>query len=203
MASRTILMKLHGRRAPGVPRWAAWTAYTITLVALPSCVWRIAAVNFNAPLLEHDAKTPAAPETFDGEWWYIIGLSLVSEMLAFLAVGLVAQWGEVWPRWILGLRGRRVPVLAAVIPAGLGSLGLLVFPYAMVMSALGLKITGEPHAMVAHGWQVVAFWVAYVPLAAWGPLLGILTVHYYRRRRSVRPPTAVAAPTPSCRRRVP
>ncbi|WP_406473620.1 hypothetical protein [Streptomyces platensis] len=56
--------------------------------------------------------------------------------------------------------------------------------HAMAMSALGLKITGEPEGMAAHGWQVVAFWIAYLPLTAWGPLLGLLTVHYYRRRRS-------------------
>ncbi|MFF3763922.1 hypothetical protein ACFYYR_07510 [Streptomyces sp. NPDC001922] len=68
-----------------------------------------------------------------------------------------------------------MPVLAAVVPAGLGSVGLLVFVYAMVMSAFGLKITGEPDELAEHGWQVVAFWVAYLPLAAWGPLLGILT----------------------------
>ncbi|WP_431774012.1 hypothetical protein [Streptomyces cucumeris] len=183
MTARTILTRLHGRTVPGVPRWAVWTACTITLLVLPSCVWRIAAVNFGAPLLEHDATAPAGPQTFDGEWWYLIGLSLVSEALAFLAVGLVAPWGEMWPRWIPGLGGRRVPVLAAVIPAGLGSVGLLVFPYAMVMSALGLKITGEPDDLAVHGWQVAAFWFAYAPLAAWGPMLGILTVHYYRRRR--------------------
>jgi hypothetical protein len=27
---------------------------------------------------------------------------------------------------------------------------------------------------------------AYLPLLAWGPLLGAVTVHYYRRRRAVR-----------------
>lgn len=186
MPARTILTKLHGRPVPGVPRWAARTACAITLLALPSCVWRIAALNLNAPLLEHDATAPAGPEPFDGEWWYLIGLSVFSEALAFLAVGLVARWGEVWPRWIPVLRGRRVPVLAAVLPAGLGSVALLVFPYAMVMSALGLKITGEPGGMAAHGWQIVAFWIAYLPLTAWGPLLGLLTVHYYRRRRTAR-----------------
>ncbi|GAO07724.1 hypothetical protein ACWCYK_04550 [Streptomyces lydicamycinicus] len=184
MPARTILTTLHGRTVPGVPRWAERTAYAITLLALPSCVWRIAAINLNAPLLDHDATAPAGPEPFDGEWWYLIGLSVFSEALAFLAVGLVARWGEVWPRWVPVLHGRPVPVLAAALPAGLGSVALLVFPYAMVMSALGLKITGEPEGMAAHGWQVVAFWIAYLPLTAWGPLLGILTVHYYRRRRS-------------------
>nr|WSX18891.1 hypothetical protein OG690_03085 [Streptomyces tubercidicus] len=183
MTTRALLTKWHGRTVPGVPRWAAWTAGTIALLALPAGIWRIAAINFRAPLLEHDATAPAGPEMFDGEWWYLIGLSVFSEALAFLALGLVARWGEVWPRWIPGLGGRRVPVLAAAIPAGLGSVVLLVFPCAMVMSALGLKLTGDPAGLPVHGWQTVVFWIAYLPLTAWGPLLGLLTVHYYRRRR--------------------
>lgn len=191
MTTRTILTKLHSRTAAGVPRWAMWTACAVTLTALPSGIWRIAAINFGAPLLEHNTTAPSTPEAFNGEWWYIIALSVVSEALAFLAVGLVAPWGEVWPRWIPGLRGRRVPVLMAVIPAGLGSVMLLIFPYTLVMIALGLKINGEPTELIAHGWQSVVIWIAYIPLAAWGPLLGILTVHYYRRRRSAQPAIVV------------
>ncbi|MFB7666045.1 hypothetical protein ACFC1R_19175 [Kitasatospora sp. NPDC056138] len=191
---RTALARLHGRTAAGVPRWAVWTAYATTLTALPSCVWRIAAMNFGAPLLEHDTtpRSGHAPGVFTAGWWYVIALSVVSETLAYLSVGLVARWGEVWPRRIPGLGGRRVPVLAAVVPAGLGATALLVFPYSLVMSALGLKITGEPDGLITHGWQTVAFWVAYAPLAAWGPLLGVLTVHYYRRRRGIRSTAVVA-----------
>ncbi|WP_438470997.1 hypothetical protein [Streptomyces asiaticus] len=191
MTARTILTKLHGRVAADVPRWAVRTAYAITLTTLPSCVWRIVGINLGAPLLEHNSSGPGssdAPHAFDGGWWYVIGLSVFSEALAFLSFGLVAQWGEVWPNWIPGLRGRRVPVLAAVIPAGLGSAALLIFPYALVMIAFDMKITGEPLGLVIHGWQSVAFWIAYAPLVAWGPLLAVLTVHYYRRRRSARPP---------------
>jgi hypothetical protein len=43
-----------------------------------------------------------------------------------------------------------------------------------------------PAARVVHGWQAVVFGVAYAPLAVWGPLLGIVTVHYCRRRRAAR-----------------
>ncbi|BBJ42891.1 hypothetical protein SSPO_056090 [Streptomyces antimycoticus] len=190
MTARTILTKMHGRVAAGVPRWAVRTAYAITLVTLPSCIWRIAGVNLGAPLLEHNSTGPGSsdtPDMFGGGWWYVIGLSVFSEALAFLSFGLVTRWGEVWPNWMPGLRGRRVPTLAAVIPAGLGSVALLIFPYALVMIALDMKIDGEPLGLAIHGWQSVAFWIAYAPLVAWGPLLGVLTVHYYRRRRAARP----------------
>ncbi|GAB3984742.1 hypothetical protein GCM10029978_095260 [Actinoallomurus acanthiterrae] len=185
-AVRRIAAGLHGRTAPGVPRWAVWAAYATTLTVLPSCLWRIAALNFDVPLLEPTAEPAAGhgPVLVTG-LWYVVALSVVSEALAYLAFGLVSEWGEVVPRWIPGIGGRRVPTLAAVIPAGLGSAALLVFPYTLVMLGLGRMIDGTHHTgLVVHGWQAVTFAVAYAPLAAWGPLLGLLTVHYYRRRRA-------------------
>jgi hypothetical protein len=77
------------------------------------------------------------------------------------------------------------PVMAAIIPAGLGALVLLIFPYAMTMISLGLKINGDPAGMVTNGWQTVIFNVMYWPLAAWSPLLALVT----RRRRAAEAPT--------------
>ncbi|MCO5970895.1 hypothetical protein [Actinoallomurus soli] len=184
--ARRLMARLHGRTAAGVPRWAVWAAYATTLTVLPSCVWRIAAISFHAPLLERSTE-PApghGPVVFGGVW-YVVALSVVSEALAYLAFGLVGEWGERIPHRIPVLGGRRVPILAAVIPAGLGAVALLIFPYALVMAGLGRMIDGAHRSgLVVHGWQSVAFVVAYGPLAAWGPLLGLLTVHYYRRRRN-------------------
>ncbi|SDL45075.1 hypothetical protein SAMN05216298_3865 [Glycomyces sambucus] len=175
--------RFHGRTAAGVPRWAVWTAYAVALTALPSGVWRILAMIGGAPLLETDPEVMAAASGLEaGPWWYIVALSVVSEALAFLAVGLVTVWGEVWPRWVPLLRGRTVPVWAAAVPAALGAAALMVLPYALVLYAFGLGIDGEPTRLVVHGWQTAVFWVAYAPLAAWGPLLAVLTVHYVRRR---------------------
>ncbi|MBD0671802.1 hypothetical protein [Streptomyces sp. CBMA156] len=185
MGARTIAARLHGTPAPGVPRWAVLTGYAITLAVLPSCLWRIGGFVLGLPLLHHSPTPPDQdPASFDGGWAYILALSVVSEALALLCFGLVARWGEVWPRRIPVLGGRPVPVLAAVIPAGLGSAALMVFPYAMVMFSLGLTIRGDRGGVVTHGWQTVVFWICYLPLAAWGPLLAVLTVHYYRRRRA-------------------
>lgn len=183
---RALLTKLHGRRAVGVPGWAVWVAYATTVAALPSSIWRIAAIYFRQPLLEQTATVVRGhgPVLFTGPW-YVIALSVVSEALAYLTVGLVSQWGEAVPRLIPGLGGRRVPILAAVIPAGVGATVLtLLFPYALIMLSLGRMVNGTlGTGVIVHGWQAVVFAVAYAPLAAWGPLLGIVTVHYYRRRR--------------------
>ena len=41
-------------------------------------------------------------------------------------LGLVQRWGEVFPRWMIGLAGRRVPIALAVVPASLASVLLIV-----------------------------------------------------------------------------
>ncbi|MFI6154473.1 hypothetical protein ACIBCA_17510 [Kitasatospora sp. NPDC051170] len=185
MASHTLLVRLHGRPAAGVPRWAVRAAYVTALLVLPAGLWRILAVDLRVPLMDV-GPTDAAPEWFGFEWWYVIGLSVVSESLAFLAIGLVSEWGEVWPRWIPWAGGRRVPVMAAVIPAGLGAaMNTLLWSYGMTMISLGYRVDGSADpgpAVSPTGWKAVVFFGAYWPLAAWGPLLAVLTVHYYRRR---------------------
>ncbi|MEU8548195.1 hypothetical protein AB0C81_14600 [Streptomyces roseoverticillatus] len=81
------------------------------------------------------------------------------------------------------LGGRRIPVLAAVVPAALGA---AVVTTISVMSACG----GWQRSMsAADSPKGVSAWVmtaCYAPLLAWGPLLGLVTVAYYRRRRSSR-----------------
>lgn len=61
-----------------------------------------------------------------GTW--ISGLFLATFGLAgaALLLGLVQRWGERFPRWMIGLAGRRVPVALAVIPASLVSVLLIV-----------------------------------------------------------------------------
>lgn len=180
------MASLHGRIAAGVPTWAVAAAYATTLTVLPSGVWRILTVTAHVPLLEDTGALPEGhgPVVFSG-WWYVIALTVVSELLAFLTVGLVATWGEVVPRWVPWLRGRRVPVAAAAVPAALGAAVLTVlWPYTLVMLSLGRMVDGTAGTGVqTHGWQTAVFYLCYAPLAAWGPLLAAVTIHYVRRRR--------------------
>jgi hypothetical protein len=159
----------------GVPRRLQLTAYAVPLVVLPSGLWRL-------------------PAVFDGgigfgERLYIPFLSVASELLAFTAIGLVARWGEVFPRWLPGLRGRRVPTLAAVIPAALGAMILTaVFTVlALVNEIQGTTIRGgalsDDVPGKAGGWESAWFYICYTPLILWGPLLAVLTIAYYKRRR--------------------
>ncbi|CAM5589987.1 putative protein OS=Streptomyces antimycoticus OX=68175 GN=SANT12839_018300 PE=4 SV=1 [Streptomyces antimycoticus] len=74
-----------------------------------------------------------------------------------------------------GLRGRRIPVYAAVVPAALGALGCTIYGVLFTWTTL--------HAdMEITRWGEWLMNLCYVPLVAWGPLLAVVTVHYYRRR---------------------
>jgi hypothetical protein len=165
--------------AAGVPRWARVVAYAVPFTVLPSSVWRIAACTFHAPIVRGDVVSDVTSSGVPGVplWLYVILLSIASELLAFTAVGLVSTWGEVFPRWIPGLRGRRVPALAGVVPAALGAAVL----------TLGLRIDGQPQAAAAPvsfgDWKGLVAVAAYAPLLLWGPLLGAVTISYWRRRR--------------------
>ncbi|MGW8449958.1 hypothetical protein ACWGLO_00485 [Streptomyces niveus] len=172
----------------GVSRRTQLVAYAVPLTVLPSSIWRL-------------------PAAFDdgiglGERAYIVALSVVSELLALTAIGLIARWGEVFPRWVPLLRGRRVPIRAAVVPAAVGATILtLFFTVLQIVSAIrGTKIGGDdlPDSAPSQvgGWETASFYVCYVPLTLWGPLLAVLTTAYWKRRRAVTAdrPDATAGP---------
>lgn len=83
-------------------------------------------------------------------------LSIAAELLAFTAVGLIAAWGEVFPGWV-------------AVSRGLGR------------QVNGSRING-PSVLELHDWQGWLAAVAYAPLLLWGPLLGVATIGYWRRR---------------------
>lgn len=100
---------------------------------------------------------------------------------ALLTLGLAQRWGSVFPRWIPFLRGRRVPVWLAVVPAT---------AVAGILTASGLAINRGFTAMHL-GWTAMEpvaraeNWGAWLPpllWLVWGLALGAATVAYRRRR---------------------
>ena len=61
-----------------------------------------------------------------GMWTSGLFLATFGLVGAVLTLGLVQRWGEVFPRWMIGLAGRRVPIALAVVPAALVSVLLIV-----------------------------------------------------------------------------
>ncbi len=97
---------------------------------------------------------------------------------AALMLGLVQRWGEVFPRWMIGLAGRRVPIALAVVPASIVSVLLLVG---------GISIWSGYAQMadnaVASGQDVGIVVGPTLLFPAWGAALAVATLGYYYRRR--------------------
>ena len=100
-------------------------------------------------------------------------------------LGLVQRWGEVFPRWMIGLAGRRVPIALVVIPALLVSVLLLVGGIG-IWSGLG-QMKANLAAMNADATEVIgAILFELGPtllFPLWGVALVVATLGYYYRRR--------------------
>ncbi len=160
------------------PRWAVAAAYAVPLCLLPSALWRVQLV-----VTSHLSYG-----------WYLLLLSAAEVGLGLLTLGLVHSWGEVLPRWVPLLGGRRIPTRAAVIPATIGAIAVtLICAYgafnwftgwaapqtvAEARALSGFPVPDNADLTLPGGW-VPAF---YAPSLAWGPLLAAVTWAYHRRR---------------------
>ncbi|MEU2683120.1 hypothetical protein ABZ654_04450 [Streptomyces hygroscopicus] len=176
------------RTVDGDERWrrpsrtARWAAHAVPLALLPSGLWRCA-MGFGVRL-GFAPSSDLSERHFPG-WMtlYVVGLSLFAEALGLLTLGLVQRWGEVVPRWVPYLGGRRIPVPCAVVPAALGAAAVTT------LAVLGTLTWNAPENLNElerpYGplyWLQTA---CYAPMLAWGPLLAVVTVAYCRRRRAV------------------
>jgi hypothetical protein len=104
---------------------------------------------------------------------------------AALMLGLVQRWGEVFPRWMLGLAGRRVPIALAVIPASLAAVMLIVGGIG-IWSGLG-QMVANAKAAGAEGIELIGEIVFQLGptllFPVWGAALAAATLGYYYRRR--------------------
>ena len=104
---------------------------------------------------------------------------------AVLMLGLVQRWGEVFPRWMIGLAGRPVPIKLAIVPASLASVLLIVggigiwsgLPQMVAnAAAAGSEGTGLIGEIIFQVGPTLLFPV-------WGLALAVATMGYYYRRR--------------------
>ena len=120
-----------------------------------------------------------------GMW--ISGLFLASFGLVgcIFMLGLVQRWGEVFPRWMIGLAERRVPIALAIIPASLISVLLVVGGI-----VIGSGLPGMAANLAATGVEGQAiFWGIFFQVGPtllfplWGVALAVATLGYYYRWR--------------------
>jgi hypothetical protein len=104
---------------------------------------------------------------------------------AVLMLGLVQRWGEVFPRWMIGLSGRRVPIALAVVPASLAAV-LLIVGGIGIWSGLG-QMVANAKAAGAEGIGLIGEIIFQVGptllFPVWGAALAVATLGYYYRRR--------------------
>lgn len=118
---------------------------------------------------------------------WISGLFLATFGLvgALLMLGLEQRWGEVFPRWMIGLRGRRVPIALAVVPAALVSVllvvGGIVIGSGVPQMAANLAASGATKSELFGGIVFQLGPTLLFPL--WGVALAIAALGYYFRRR--------------------
>ncbi len=167
---------------PNVPKWAIIAAYATVLTTGPSGLWRIA-MGLGLPV----GFTEQGLAEFGIPGWgtaYVFGLSVLAEALAFLTLGLIRPWGEVWPRWIPGLRGRAIPPLAAILPAAAGAIALMWIGFTGLFNWAEAGSSMSPGSWEESPVYDVVMAACYAPLLLWGPLLAAVTVHYAWRRFS-------------------
>jgi hypothetical protein len=150
-------------------RWAIRAAHLVSLVVLPSALWRLGLVlGFSMGGTENGEPVHVA----GGEAVWIATLSVITEGLALLTLGLVKPWGLRFPRTlVLGLATFGVISLALI-----WGYAFRDFPnVAEGSSELGFTDTGH-----------VVLLVCYTPLLLWAPLLAAVTWDYSRRTRQWR-----------------
>ncbi|MER7750797.1 hypothetical protein [Kitasatospora sp. NPDC097643] len=160
---------------PPPPRWAVRAAHVAAVTALPAGLWRLALVAGWHGGYTDEGYRAVGFTGWDGVW--PVTLSVLTEALALLTLGLVQSWGTVAPRWLPVLGGRRLNPRRVVLAASLGAAGLVVLwtPFAAWWAVSHPNMTPLGHTLVGF---------LYLPAVAWGPLLAAVTVSYHRRHRA-------------------
>ncbi|MET8351493.1 NYN domain-containing protein [Micromonospora sp. NPDC005206] len=148
-------------------RWGRWAVAVACLAPLPYEVTRIAwylgyPLGISQDFLRMMQDTPGMLEVG-------LGCAVASALGGVLTHGLVARWGEVYPRWIWFKAGKRVPPALAVVPAS-------IVAVTIIPAGLMLLWTSEARGT----------WALYVPSlfwTVWGAGLGAATIAYHLRRR--------------------
>ena len=168
------------------PRQAArWGRIAVVVAMVPPACYALTryAWALGIPLGMSEAYLRQGQET--GMWTSGLFLATFGLVGALLMLGLVQRWGEVFPRWMIGLAGRRVPIALAVIPASLVSVLLVVGGVAIWSGLDGMVAalaTGGAHGMELAG-EVIFQVGSTLLFPVWGIALAVATLGYYYRRR--------------------
>jgi len=156
-------------------RWGRMAVYIAIVAPLLYAITRYAWV-LGFPLGMSEKHLRQGQES--GIW--ISGLFLANFGLVgvILMLGLVQRWGEVFPRWMIGLAGRRVPITLAIVPASFVSVLLIVGGI-----SIWSKYAQLANAAAASGEDMMIVVGPTLLFPVWGVALAIATLGYFYRRR--------------------
>jgi hypothetical protein len=154
-------------------RWGRWAAYTAAVIPVLYAGTRFAwllgiPLGVSRDFLRELHSGPAI--------WAGAGLAAFAVVGAILTLGLMQRWGEWFPWWMVGLAGRRVPIMLAVVPASLVAVAVAAGSLSNFATPQFLCSVGELDARVAP----MLLWPLW-PL--WAVALAVATLAYYLRRR--------------------
>ena len=116
-----------------------------------------------------------------GLWWRGAALATLALVGALLTLGLVRPWGEVFPRWVPFVGGRRVPMKLVVIPASFVSVVVLSAGLMFVRMGIAGTFRLGPYR-VTFDENFGALWPELL-WPVWGIALAAATLAYYYRTR--------------------
>jgi hypothetical protein len=164
-------------------RWSRIAVYVAMVAPIFYVLTRYAwALGFPLGMGEEQFRSGQESGKWIGGAFFLGNFILVG---AILMLGLIQRWGEVFPRWMPGLSGRRVPIALAVILASLASVLLFVGGIG-IWSGLdqmvaNLVTSGADNIEVTGA---ISFQLGPTLLfPVWGVALAIATLGYYYRRR--------------------
>lgn len=104
---------------------------------------------------------------------------------AVLMLGLIQRWGEVFPRWMIGLAGRRVPIALAIVPASIASVLLIAGGIGIWAGLPQMIANAEAAGSEGAGLigEIVFQLGPTLLFPVWGVALAVATLGYYYRRR--------------------
>lgn len=158
-------------RAERAARWGKWAValavITPVLYAATRYIWALGIpLGISEQVLREGQVS--------GLWIAGAGLATVAVGGAILTLGLAQRWGEIFPRWMIGLAGKRVPPMLAVVPATFVSL---------CVTSAGLEyvrlVTVQAQTDIATTWTTMGPELLW-PI--WGVALAVATLAYYQRR---------------------
>lgn len=113
---------------------------------------------------------------------YVLALVLVEALASLAVLGLVRPWGEVWPDWVPGMGGRRIPPAFVVTVASLGALAVSLIVAAALYNIITMTVRGQSNPILqVHGWHRWFMLAHYVPWVLWPIGLWVAIVGYARR----------------------